>query len=49
MVLYGGEGNDDRRDCGGGDTRSFKIELKKRFVLQSRIEHQQMRAVVSYK
>ncbi len=28
MTLYGGEGNDDGRDCGGGDTGLFKIKLK---------------------
>jgi hypothetical protein len=28
--LYGREGDDDGRDCGVGDTRSFKIELKNR-------------------
>ena len=28
MALYGGEGNDDGRDRGGGDTRLFEIELK---------------------
>ena len=26
MALYGGEGDDDGRDHGGGDTRLFEIE-----------------------